>query len=274
MQTVTSNDGTTIAYDRYGDGPALILVAGALGYRNFKKHVQFAELLSEHCTVISYDRRGRGDSDEAGPFSVEREVEDIAALIAAAGGRASLFGASSGGALALRAAGADIGVERAFVYEVPFFPDPNDKMPSADYGQLLDELVAAGDSVGAAKHFMRNAIGIPGPLVALMGLMPMFKQFAASGLTLPYDWAAIGAHNACGQPLDPEEWASVTLPTLVAYGSKTTSALRKGSAALAQVLPDAELKSVERQTHNFSPKALAPVVTAFVADPAPVPAGR
>lgn len=270
MQTVTSNDGTTIAYDRYGEGPALILVAGALGFRKFKTTVRFAELLSERCTVINYDRRGRGDSDEAGPFSVEREVEDIAALIEAAGGRASLFGASSGGALALRAAGAGIGVERAFVYEVPFFPDPNDKVPSADYGQRLDELVAAGDRMGAAKHFMRSAIGIPAPVVALMGLLPMFKQFAASGLTLPYDWAAIGAHNASGQPLDPDEWSSVSAPIMVAYGSKTTSALRKGSEALSRVLPDARLKSVEGQTHNFKAKVLAPAVTEFISDRAPV----
>src|SRR5436305_8917470 len=117
MYTVTSADGTRIAYDRYGEGPAIILVSGALGYRKFKKFEQIATALSEHCTVINYDRRGRGDSGEAGPVSVEHEVDDIAALIDAVGGRASLWGWSSGGAVALRAAAADIGVEKLAVYE-------------------------------------------------------------------------------------------------------------------------------------------------------------
>ena len=110
METVTSRDGSTIAYDRHGSGPVVILVGGALGFRRFKKMEELAALLAEHCTVINYDRRGRGDSTEAGPFSVEREIEDLAALIEANGGSASLWGWSSGGALALRAAAAGIGV--------------------------------------------------------------------------------------------------------------------------------------------------------------------
>ena len=117
MYTVTSADGTRIAYDRYGEGPALILVNGAMGYRKFKKFEQIAAALSEHCTVVNYDRRGRGDSGPAGPVSVQREVDDIAALIDAVGGRASLWGWSSGGAVALRAAAAEIGVEKLVVYE-------------------------------------------------------------------------------------------------------------------------------------------------------------
>src|SRR3954453_9590841 len=98
MQTVTSHDGTTIAYDSYGSGPALILVGGALSFRKFKKMEQISEALSGQLTVINYDRRGRGDSSPAGAVSVEREIEDIAALIQAAGGRASPWGWSSGGA--------------------------------------------------------------------------------------------------------------------------------------------------------------------------------
>ena len=108
MFTVTSNDGSRIAYDRCGSGPTVILVGGALGYRKFKKMEELARLLAEHCTVINYDRRGRGDSTEVKPFALEREIEDIQALIDAEGGSASLWGWSSGGALALRAAGAGI----------------------------------------------------------------------------------------------------------------------------------------------------------------------
>src|SRR5437660_12453845 len=130
MHTVTSSDGTRIAYDRGGEGPAVILVSGALGYRKFKQFEQIARALSEHCTVINYDRRGRGDSGDAGPLSVQHEVDDIAALIDAVGGRASLCGWSSGGAVGLRAAAADIGVEKLLVYETPFKTDPEAKYPA------------------------------------------------------------------------------------------------------------------------------------------------
>src|SRR5437763_10799908 len=160
MEKVRSADGTQIAYDRYGEGPVVILVGGALGYRKFKKFEQIAKALSEHCTVINYDRRGRGDSGEAGPVSVEHEVDDIAALIQAVGGRATLWGWSSGGALALRAAAADIGVEKLVVYETPFKTDPDAKYPVDDYGVRLEQIVADGDRLRAARHFMRNGIGV------------------------------------------------------------------------------------------------------------------
>ncbi|MBV8989184.1 MAG: alpha/beta hydrolase, partial [Solirubrobacterales bacterium] len=201
MYTETSADGTRIAYDRYGEGPVVILVSGAMGYRKFKKFEQIATALSDHCTVINYDRRGRGDSGAAGPVSVQHEVDDIAALIDAAGGRASLWGWSSGGAVALRAAAADIGVEKLVVYETPFKTDPEAKYPADDYGARLEQIVADGNPMRAAKHFMRNGIGLPTPLVATMTLMPMFKKFAANGLTLTFDHAALGDHNLHGRPL-------------------------------------------------------------------------
>ena len=190
MQTVTSNDGTRIAYDRHGSGPVVILVGGALGYRKFSKMEELAGLLAERgLTVVNYDRRGRGDSTEATPFdhatALEREIEDIAALIEAEGGSASLWGWSSGGALALRAAAALPGVERVSVYEVPFMVDPTHNRPTPDYGERLDELVAADDRNGLVKHFMRNAIGIPAPFVARMRLMPMWKGLKATSHTLP-----------------------------------------------------------------------------------------
>jgi pimeloyl-ACP methyl ester carboxylesterase len=265
MYTVTSADGTQIAYDRYGDGPAVILISGALGYRKFKKFEQIATALSEHCTAINYDRRGRGDSGEAGPVSVQHEVDDIAALIAAVGGRASLWGWSSGGAVALRAAAADIGVEKLAVYETPLKTDPDAKYPADDYGARLDQFVAAGDRTGAAKHFMRNAVGIPGPLVAVMSLLPMFKQFAANGHTLTFDYAALGDHNMHGSTLRAEEWATVTCPTLVAYGAKTVAGLKHASRALAHVLPNATLRELPGQNHNVSPSAIVPVLAEFVA---------
>jgi pimeloyl-ACP methyl ester carboxylesterase len=262
METVTSRDGTRIAYDRSGEGPAVILVGGALSYRKFKKFEQTATALSKHCTVINYDRRGRGDS---GPVSVDHEVEDIAALIEPAGGRASLWGWSSGGAVALRAAAADIGVERVLVYETPFKTDPDAKFPTDDYGARLDEIVATGNRTAAAKHVMRNGVGLPAPVVAVMPLMPMFKKSAANGHTLTFDYAALGDHNMHGSPLRPEEWAAVTSPTLVAYGSKTADGLKHASRAVADVLPNATLRELAGENHSVSPGAIVPVLAEFVA---------
>jgi pimeloyl-ACP methyl ester carboxylesterase len=261
---VTSKDGSRIAYDRHGSGdPAVILVGGALSYRKFKSMEQLAGLLGGSCTVINYDRRGRGDSTEVKPFAVEREIEDIAALIEAVGGRASLWGWSSGGALALRAAAAGIGVERASVYEVPFMVEPGLDRPTRDYGERLDQLVAAGDDNGAVKHFMRNAIGMPAPVVAAMRLLPMWKQVRPSARTLPYDWAVLGEHTMYGAPLDPAEWASVTIPVLVVCGAKSPAVLRQSSRALAEVLPDGELRELEGVSHNLKMSVAAPVLADF-----------
>ena len=265
METVISKDGSRIAYDRYGAGPTVILVGGALGYRKFNQMQALARLLADRCTVINYDRRGRGDSTEVKPFALEREIEDIQALIDAAGGSASLWGWSSGGALALRAAGTGLAVGRLSVYEVPFMVTPGAKRPTRDYGERLDELVAAGDRGGAVKHFMRNSMGIPAPLVALMRLMPMWKGLKATAHTLPYDWAALGAHTMYGAPLQPAEWASMRMPTLVVSGAKSPAALREGSRALADILPNAQLRELEGVGHNPKMTLLAPVLAEFFA---------
>jgi pimeloyl-ACP methyl ester carboxylesterase len=265
MQTVTSKDGSQIAYDRTGSGPPVILVAGALGYRKFPHMQELARLLSDRCTVINYDRRGRGDSTEVKPFAVEREIEDIEALIHAEGGSASLWGWSSGGALALRAAAAGLPIERLSVYEVPFMVTPGAKRPTRDYGRRLGELVAAGNRSGAVKHFMRNAIGIPAPIVAVMPLMPVWKGAKATAHTLPYDWAALGEERMYGAPLNGDDWASVTAPTLVVHGSKSPAVLREGSRALAAALPNAELRTLEGVSHNLKMPVIAPLLAEFFA---------
>jgi pimeloyl-ACP methyl ester carboxylesterase len=185
-------------------------------------------------------------------------------LIDAASGSASLWGWSSGGALALRAARAGLAVERLSVYEVPFMVTPGAERPTPDYGERLDELVAAGDRNGAIKHFMRNSMGIPAPLVALMRLTPMWKRLKATAHTLPYDWAALGKHTMYGAPLNAEEWASITMPTLVVTGEKSPAVLHQGSRALADVLPRAELRSLAGVSHNPKMKVLAPVLARFL----------
>jgi pimeloyl-ACP methyl ester carboxylesterase len=262
METVISQDGTKIAYDAYGEGPTLILVGGALSFRKFKKMEQFAQALAGRgYTVINYDRRDSGDTK---PFSVEREIEDIAALIEAHGGRASLWGWSSGGALALRAAGAGIGVDKVAAYEPPFNVDPGSKTPTRDYGERIEELVAKDDRAGLVKHFMRNGIGLPAPFVALMRLMPMYRDLKSTAHTLGYDWAAMGPHNMYGAGLDPQEWAGVTMPALIAYGSKSPDGLKNGAKATAEALPNAEIVSVEGGTHNVSVDKFAPVLAGFL----------
>jgi pimeloyl-ACP methyl ester carboxylesterase len=140
---------------------------------------------------------------------------------------------------------------------------PEAKRPTPDYGERLDELVAAGDSSGAVKHFMRNSIGVPAPFVALMRLMPMWKGLKATAHTLPYDWAALGQHTMYGAPLNVDEWASVTVPTLVVHGDKTPAVLQQGSRALAEVLPNAQLRELEGVSHNVKMKVLAPVLAEF-----------
>ena len=267
MHTVTSADGSTIAYDRSGEGPVVILVGGALSYRKFSKMEEIAAALAEHCTVINYDRRGRGDSTENGTYALEREIEDLAAIIDAEGGRASLWGWSSGGALALRAAAAGIGVERVSVYEVPFMVQPGLSRPTRDYGERIDELLAAGDRNGLVKHFMRNAVGIPAPFVALMRVSPMWKDLRSTAHTLGHDWAALGAHTMYGAPLDPQEWADVTMPALVIYGGKSQEPLREGSKALGAVLPNAELHEIPGARHNIKTSVVVPLIAKFFVEP-------
>jgi pimeloyl-ACP methyl ester carboxylesterase len=265
MHTVTSKDGTTIAYDRVGEGPAVILVAGALSQRKFKKLGQLAGLLAEQgFTAINYDRRGRGDSGDSSPYGVAREIEDIEALIEASGGSASLWGWSSGAALALRATVAGLNVERLALYEPPFMVDPDDHLPAAGYRDRMDDLVAAGRRGDAVKYFMRSVVGVPAPFVVLMRLMPMWRDLKAVAHTLPYDLAVMGDTMA-GRPLRAEEWASATAPTLVAYGEKSPTSLRKGSQQLAHVLPNATVRGLPGQTHNVSMKVLVPVLAEFLA---------
>jgi pimeloyl-ACP methyl ester carboxylesterase len=263
VKTVVSADGTRIAYDTYGEGPLVVIVAAVTSDRNFNGYVALAKALSGRFRVVTYDRRGRGDSTEVSPFAVEREIEDLAAVIDAEGGHAHIWGGSSGGALSLRTVAAGIAVDRLAVYEVPFMVDPAGKMPTADFSLRLDELAAAGDRRGALKHFLRNALGLPAPLVSVMPLLPVWKRIEAMAHTLRYDWAALGDHNMHGNPLRADEWSAVTVPTLVAYGAKSPSSLQKGSLALAEVLPNARLQEISGMRHNLKAKVLAPVLAEF-----------
>ena len=264
--TVRSRDGTPIAYGLTGDGPALILVGGAFSYRGWKGWTQLAALLAPRFTVISYDRRGRGDSGDAPAYAVEREIEDLGALVGAAGGTAQVFGMSSGGVLALRAAAAGVPIEGAVVYQPPFSVDASGHLPPADFGEHLDELVASGRRSATVRYFMRQGMGAPRVLVGVLRVArPIWKSLEAVAHTLPYDYAVMG-DTVHGKPLAREPWASIATPTLLVDGGKSPASLRKASDALAERMPNAERHTVKGQSHNISMKMLAPVLEDFLLD--------
>lgn len=262
MNTAISRDGTPIAFDRAGAGPALILVDGALCYRESGPNGPLAAILAEHFTVYTYDRRGRGDSGDTAPYAVDREVEDIEALIAEAGGSADLYGISSGAALALEAAHRGLPIGRLAVYETPFIVDHARAPIPEDYVPRLHELIAADQRAEAVTLFMRTGIGLSPLIVTMMRFMPAWSTLKKLAHTLPYDAVIIEAEQK-GRPLSPTRWDAITAPTLVIGGGKSPEWMRNGVRALAAVLPNAHRQELPGQTHLVKPKALAPVLLRF-----------
>ena len=260
MNTATSRDGTTIAFDRLGEGPALILVAGAFGNRSFPSPLP--GMLAEHFTVIDYDRRGRNESGDAPAYEVAREVEDLEALIAEAGGSAFVFGMSSGGALALDAAAHGLGIEGLALYEPPFIVDDSRPPLPEDYVTRLNELTSSGRRGDAVEYFMTQAVGMPSEAVAPMREMPMWPALEAVSHTLAYDGTIMG-DTMSGRPSSLGRWASVAVPTLVMDGGASPAYQRNAVEALAEVLPRAQRCTLGGQTHDVAPEALAPVLVEF-----------
>ena len=261
--TVKSNDGTTIAYETTGSGPPLVLVDGALCYRDCGPSRPLAEQLAGDFTVVTYDRRGRGESGDGGPYAVEREVEDLEALIEAAGGSAHVYGISSGGALALEAARRDIGIDRLAVYEAPFIVDDGRPPIARDYVSRLNGFLVAGRPGDAVRLFMRQ-VGVPRLFVRLMRFMPAWSKLSGAAHTLPYD-AAVMQGTQDGRPLPAGRWSGVTVPTLVVAGGKSDAWMHRGQRALADALPNVRLETLEGQNHMVKPKALAPMLAEFFA---------
>lgn len=263
MNTVTSKDGTTIAYDQYGKGPALILVGGATAYRAIDpKMAQLAGLLSAHFTVIHYDRRGRGDSGDTPPHAAEREYEDLDALIKAAGGTASLFGISSGAVLALRAAAAHLSIRKLAAYEPPFVVDAGRAPLPADYIAHQDELLAAGRLGDMVAYFMIHAAGMPAETVEPMRDQPFWPALEASARSLPYDARQMG-DTMSGKPLAAQPWRSISIPTIVIDGGASPEWMHKGAQAVADIVPNSQRRTLEGQTHDVDMEVLAPVLDEF-----------
>lgn len=258
MRQVTSRDGTTIAYDQTGSGPVVIFVGGAWSYRAYVGNARLAELLRDRFTVISYDRRGRGDSGDTRPYAVAREVEDLDALIQAAGGSAHVYGMSSGAALALAAAASGLNITRLALYEPPYMVGEGGHRPPADHQQHLVSLIAADRRSEANRYFMRKVMGIPALIVFVMRLFPFWSRLKAVAHTLPYDSAIMGDFS-----LPTARAAAVRVPTLVIGGEKSPEVLRQAVQAVADVIPLAERRVLKGQTHNVSMKVLAPVLAEF-----------
>jgi pimeloyl-ACP methyl ester carboxylesterase len=258
MPAVTSADGTTIAYERTGSRPALVLVDGAMCYRGAGPMRPLAALLQGSFTVYAYDRRGRGESSDTPPYAVAREVEDLQALISAAGGQACVYGISSGAALALRTAAAGgSGITRLALYEPPFMAEVSDPARIAAYTERLHELLDAGRRGDAVALFMTN-VGMPAEAVTGMRAQPFWAALEAIAPTLAYDDALLGGGVV------PRDLAStITVPALVLAGGASPDGLQLAAKATADALPAAEYRTLDGQTHDVAPDALAPVLVDF-----------
>ena len=258
MNTVNSKDGTQIAYDKRGQGPALILVDGALCYRSFGPMPGLAELLAPHFTVYNYDRRGRGESGDTKPYSLEREIEDLEALIREAGGSAFVFGTSSGGALALESA-LRIGdrIKKLAIYEPPYISGAPFQQAWKDYRKELGQLLSEGRRGDAAALFMKS-VGTPDEQVHGMRQAPIWPMFEAVAPTLAYDAAALGEDRS----VPVQRATQVRVPTLVLNGT-VIPFMRPTAEALANAIPGAQQRTLEGQPHDVDLQVLAPILIDF-----------
>jgi len=256
---VTSRDGTRIAYDKWGKGPAVILVNGALSDRS--SNAELAQLLATRFTVYSFDRRGRGDSTDTKPYSVEREIEDIEALIDSAGGTAYVYGKSSGAALALQAASA-LGdkIGRLAIYEPPYSETAGAAKEWKDFTKKLDALLASNLRAEAIALSMKF-VGAPDEAVAKMKASPAWPGMLAMAPTLAYDNALLGDDRSV-----PAIAAKVKAVTLVMDGSASLEPMpfmRTTADKLGKTIPGAHRQIVEGQAHDVSSKVLAPILLKF-----------
>ena len=255
MSHVISKDGTRIAYERRGSGPALLLIDGAMCSRAFGPMCKIAELLEQHFTVYLYDRRGRGESGDTQPYAKGREVEDIEALIAAAGGSVYAVGVSSGAALALEAAASGANITKLAVYEPPFMVDDR-QFPDVDHAGNLRALISSGERGAAVKYFMR-LVRVPAPIIFMMTLMRgMWRKLQAVAHTLPYDMTIMGDWL-------PARFSSLRTPTLAMYGGKTQARLKRAIEELVKVLPSVRQEVLPGQTHNVSAAVLVPALVTY-----------
>ena len=260
MTNTVSADGTKIAYEVTGDGPALVIVDGAMCYRDSGPSRPLAAELAADFTVYTYDRRGRGDTPDA-EFTLRREIEDLESIVKEAGGTAYLFGASSGAMLALEAANAGVGATKLAMYEPPLIVDDTHAPAPETALAEMRALIAENRRGDAVKAFMKS-VDVPGFALVMMQLLPVWKKLKGVAHTLPNDLVLVEGLRQ-GHPLPTDRWTTATMPALVADGGKSPDYMRNSAAALAAVLPNARHETVPGQTHLVKAKALAPVLRSF-----------
>jgi pimeloyl-ACP methyl ester carboxylesterase len=258
-----SADGTVIAFTAWGEGQPLIMIDGATAYPALNPTNEgVGKLLAGQFRTYAYDRRGRGQSTDTAPYSVEREIEDIAALIEIAGGPVTLFGWSSGAVLALDAAAAGLPITRLAVFEPPFVVDDSRPPLPTDYVERLDAAVAAGRPGDAVEIFMTAAAGMPAEMVEGMRHSDFWPVLEAVAPTIAYD-GRIMATTMSGRPLPTDRWDTITIPTLVMHGTRTFPSIITAAHALTKLLPTATLLPVDGENHDVAAEILAPALRDF-----------
>lgn len=255
MDKTLSRDGTPIAYRRRGEGPPLILVGGALC--TAETEAPLARLLAPRFEVVTYDRRGRGASGDGSPYAVQREIEDLAALADALGGRPSVFGVGAGGALALEAQAAGLPADRLAVYEPPYTPGAAGLLFKADCTARLHGLLSAGDRGGAVELFL-TVTGVAADMISRMRKAPLWRTLESVAHTLAYDDAVLG-----DGAVPAGRFASVTARTLVVCGGFSPASARTSTRLLAEALPRGRHRTLTGQTRELAPQVIAPVLAEF-----------
>jgi pimeloyl-ACP methyl ester carboxylesterase len=252
-----SADGTRIAYERLGSGPALILAAGLLCDRETLHELAVA--LAADFTVINFDRRGRGNSGDTRPYAVGREIEDVAALVEAAGGRASLYGHSSGAGLMLLAAAAGLPVERLVLHEPPYGGDDEASRESAKgLAEQIRDALRLGQSDEAVRMFFA-ATGMPDEFVDMLAGDPKRRALAQ---TMTSDFEVMGEFQGGGIPQALVK--AIRVPTLVIAGSESPEFFRETAERLERLLPDGRLEMLDGHDHGAAADVVAPVVAGFL----------
>lgn len=266
MPTVTSADGARIAYETRGEGEPVILVDGAFCYRGFGPMPKIAPLLADRHRVVLYDRRGRGESTSVAPHAVEREIDDLRALVDAVGGSASLVGLSSGAVLAMRTAAVEPRIRKLALYEPPLVVKSAPGPLPPDRADEIRALVAQGRRSEAVKTFMR-AVGVPAFAIPIMRVMPgVWSKLTAVAHTLPHDLDLLGDTGA--EKEMPRElvatMAAIRAPTLAMVGGKSPPYMQHAVRLVADTVPGAQHRVLDKQTHNVSEKAIAPALVEFI----------
>lgn len=261
FQTTQSKDGTTLAYDVYGSGPALIYITGASCFRSFMPVLQDVKVFANEFTVYNYDRRGRGNSGNTLPYTIEREIEDIEAMIDAAGGTAFLYGHSSGAVLALEAALRLAGkVQKVILHDASYVHDEKERAEYKQLSQTIHQLLDNGKHAKAMRTFLKG-IGMPKAFVALLPLFPGWRTMKALAPTLAYDIALT-------RDLPPvERVARITIPTQIIVGEKNPVSIHEVGRQLSKAIPGAKCVQLAGEDHMANAKKVLPLLSGFFKSP-------